>query len=428
MEYSSSYDTNLYRLKTKLELAKTLSDVEGVGQANIELGDFFYKSKLYSEATKHYQEFLDVNENVDTIFVNVQNKMALINLNLNQYKEAKKHATIGQNSSNQIKYPLGNATSKTLMGSVEEKQGNYEKALDYQRQSLVLFKSLNDSIGLAKTNESIGSIYEDLEKYDLAFKYFSMASDYSRGLKDSDLKISIINNVGDIYRKTKSYELAIKETQRALDLAVKTNNQAQQVSALKDLAKVNADIGEFEKAYEYLNNQRIVKEEELVNSNAQLITTMGVLYGLKEKQAEVELLSKQNEINKAEKKVILVIGIAVLLALVSVLMYWKKRRNHDRRIFDYKQKLLQAEIDRKTAEETALNKEIDIKISSLANYSLNLAHKNKLLSDVSKTLTKLNGRNSVLVNKKLKELAAEIDFDIKKSNEWAELTSYFSQI
>ncbi|WP_299524927.1 tetratricopeptide repeat protein [Winogradskyella sp.] len=426
-EASVLLDKDLYRLKTELETAKNQLDKSKIAKAELDLGNFFNQLKLYSEATKHYQAFLEIHKYEDMVLVNVQNVLAKINLNLNKYEDAKQHALTSQKAASQINYFRGKAVSNTLLGNVAEKQGDYENALQYQNLSLSIFKTLNDSTGLARTNESIGSIYEDLEQYDLAHNYFMVASQYALN-SDSDLQINITNNLGDIYRKTKRYNEAIEQTQKALLMAKENNNQTQQVSALKDLSKTYAELGDFEKAFDYLNNQSIVNEDELAKNNMQLISAMEVLYGVKEKEAEVKLLNKQNQINKVQKQVILVIAIAILMTLIIGLIYWKKRRKHEQHIFEYKQQLLQADLDKKIVEEEALNREIDIKVSSLTNYSLNLAHKNKLLSSVSKTLVKLQGRNSQLINKKLKELVRDIEFDLNNNSEWTELMGYFGRI
>ncbi len=420
-------DRDLYQLKIELESAMSKSDTLKIARVQFKLGEFFNQLRLYSEATKHYQAFLDINRSNDSVLVNVQNKLAKINLNLNKYEDARQHALIGQNISSQINYLKGRAVSNTLLGSVAEKKGNYEKALEYQNTSLSIFKIIGDSIGLSRTNENIGSIYEDLEQYDLAYNYFIIASQYA-AQSDSDLRINIVNNLGDIYRKTKDYKQAIERTEKALQIAIENDNQRQHASALKDLSKTYAEMGDFEKAYDYLNHQSIVNENELEKSNTQLISAMEVLYGVKEKEVEVELLNKQNQINKVQQQVTLVSAFTGLLALGIGFLYWKKRRKHENHILEYKQQLLQADLDRKVVEEEALNREIDIKISSLINSSLHLAHKNKMLSDISKTLTKLEGRNNELINKKLKELVKHIETDLDDNSEWTELMGYFGQI
>lgn len=424
---SNQFDAKLYQLKDQLEHAKTSQDSIKISQVYLKLGDFFTNLGLYNEAITNYQAFQNMSKEKDTCSVHVQNTLARINLDLKKYEDAKKHANKSFQISEELNYSEGKANVYALLGSIAEKQTNYEQALQHQYTSLSIFESLQDSTGLAITNENIGSIYEDLEQYNIAYEYFLKAHLYAIH-SDSNIQINILNNLGDAKRKTKHYDKAIYYTGRALDLAQKTENNAQIESAFKDFARTYADLGSFEKAYDYLSLQNIAIEKELKLNNIEVVSAMEVLYEVNEKEAELQLLNKQNQINKVRQYIILVATGFIILVLILGFIYWKKRRRHEKHILEYKQQLLEADLDKKTVEEAALKREIEIKVSSLTNYSLNIAHKNKMLSDISKTLRKLKDRNIALIKSTLNTIIAEIDEDLSNHNEWTELRGYFVQI
>lgn len=426
-ETNTAKETELFSLKAELENAIEANNLIAIGSTNIKLADFFYRISLYEEATNYYQDYLKLHLPKDSCFIKVQNQLALINLELKQYSLAESHASLALSTSEHINYKKGEATSNALLGSVAEKQSNYDNALIFQKKSLSLFSSLKDSTGIAITNENIGSIYEDLEQYQKALGYFNVAQSFSKN-SPWDLKINIINNIGDINRKTKKFNEAISYTEQALELAKAFNNQSQLVSALKDLSRTYADMGNFNKAYAYLNNQNIANEEVLIQNNNEVVSALQILHDVNEKEAEVQLLNKQNEINRIQQYIILIVTGTIIIGLIAGILYWRKRRKHEKHILEYQQQLLQADLDKKTTIEEALKREIDIKVSSLTNYSLNIAHKNKLLSDISKTLKKLKGRNSELVSKKLIAIVKDIETDLDNNNEWTELMNYFGQI
>ncbi|WP_299098390.1 tetratricopeptide repeat protein [uncultured Winogradskyella sp.] len=424
---SHPINDKLYQLKSELEIAKKSKDSTKIAITYIKLGNFFQQLGLYSEAIKNYQSFQKTYTKKDTSLVNVQNALANINLDLKKYKEAKKHTLASLEISNELNYIKGKANVHALLGSIAEKQKDYKLALTHQNKSLSIFKLLKDSTGLAISNENIGSIYEDLEHYEKAKSYFKKAKRFSNYC-NSDIRINIINNLGDVNRKTGNFDKAIRYTNQALKLSKTTKNESQLESALKDLSRTYAELGDYKRAYEYLNNQSVVNEQELKRKNIEVVSTMEVLYEVNKKEAQLQLLNKQNQINKVRQYIILVCTLFIILALTLAFLYWKKRRKHEKRILEYRQQLLQVDLDKKTAEEIALKKEIETKVSSLTNYSLIIAHKNKLLSDVSKTLFKLKDRNINLVKSKLKELIKEIDTDLANHNEWTELMGYFGQI
>lgn len=424
---STEGNEKLYQLKIELDSAISNANHLEIAQAQFKLGNFFSDLTLYGEATSHYQESLEFYPKKDSCLVYIKGKLASINLDLKKYDITKQYAQSSLDLSESLGYNKGKASANALLGSVAEKLSDYDEALKYQNSSLQLFLTLNDSTGIAKTNENIGSIYEDLEQYDLAYTFFKTAKLYAKN-SPTDLQINILNNLGDVNRKTSNYTKALNYTEQAYKLAKETNNQHQLVSALKDFARTYASIGDFEKAYDYLSNQNIANEVEISQNNNEVVSALQVLYDVKEKEAKVELLNQQNQINKVQQYITLIITSIIILALILGLLYWKKRRKHEKHILEYQQQLLQADLDKKAAKEVALKREIDIKISSLTNYSLNIAHKNKMLYDISKTLTKLKGRNTELISNKLSSIVKDIETDLDNNNEWTELMSYFGQI
>lgn len=420
-------DAKLLLLKQQLKNAKDSQDAAVIANTYVKLGDFFTQLGLYSEAIKNYQSFKDNHKAKDTSFVHVENILAHIHLDLRKFNDAKKHAQNSLQISEASHYQKGVADVHAILGSIAEKQMQYEKALKHQKKSLLTYQLLNDSTGLAITNENIGSIYEDLEQFNLAYEHFKKALKFAKN-STSDVRINILNNLGDVNSKTGNFEKGIQYTNRALELAQVTGNASQIESAYKDLSRTYADMEDFEQAYKYLNHQSVVNEQELKRKNIEVVSTLEVLYALKEKEAELRLLNKQNQIAEATQYIILICTGSIILALILGFIYWKKRKKHERHILEYQQQLLQVNLDKKTVEEATLKREIEIKVAALTNYSLNIAHKNKMLSDVSKTLINLKDRNIALIKSKLKALVQEIDDDLSNHNEWTELMGYFCQI
>ncbi|MBU2928175.1 tetratricopeptide repeat protein [Winogradskyella psychrotolerans] len=427
ISHTQTIDGNLKELKQKLQDAHNNSDSSIIAQTYIKLGDFFSRLELYSEAINNYHAYQNIYHTKDTTAVYVENALAQIHLDLKKYSDAQLHASKSLEISEKLLYKKGIANTRAILGSIAEKQGLYNEALKHQNLSLVIFESLKDSKGLAVTYENIGSIHEDLEAFDLAYHYFKKAQSYARHC-NTNIQINILNNLGDVNSKTGQFEKAIAYTNQALERAKQTNNTSQIESAYKDLARTYSELGDFEQAYKYLNNQSVVNEQELKRKNIEVVSTMEVLHAVKEREAELQLLNKQKQVTEVRQYIILICAGSVILVLIGGFIYWKKRKQHEQHLLEYKQQLLQVDLDKKTAQEAALQREIEIKVASLTNYSLNIAHKNKMLSDVSKTLSKLQDRSITLIRSKLKVITADIEADLANQNEWTELMGYFSQI
>ncbi|GAA4294609.1 tetratricopeptide repeat protein [Aestuariibaculum suncheonense] len=420
-------DLKFSRLKNQLQSAQKKKDSVGIAHEYIRLGDFYKNLWLDSEAVKQYHMAQSFYSKTDTVYVYLNNQLAEIHHGLKQFEEAQLYLKQSLEVSKTLNYKKGLARTNALFGSVAEKEKRYEDALRYETTSFELFKVLNDSLGLAVTNENIGSIYEDLEQYDVAYQYFKAAFNYVQH-SNSDIKINIINNLGDVNRKLGKYEKALEYTQQALKLARQTKNGSQEESALKDLARTYAEMGEFDKAYHYLTDQTIANEQELKRHNSELVSSLQILHEVKEQETQVELLNKQNQLSQTRQLTILLCSVALTVIFIIILFYFKRKKKQESTIIQYEQQLLEADLERKIAKEKALKREIDIQVSALTNYSLNLAQKNKMLSEVSRTLASLKDRNSELIKNKLESLSKDIEIELSQQNEWSELLGFFGKI
>ncbi|WP_372919782.1 tetratricopeptide repeat protein, partial [Salegentibacter sp.] len=217
-----------------------------------------------------------------------------------------------------------------ITGSCYEKEGNYLEALRQQENSLTIFNSLDDQNGVARVNENIGSIYEDLEQFEKAYYYFEKSYGYFKHTDDS-AQISVLNNIGDVYRKTGKFEQAIVYSSEALNLAESLNELDEIESAHKDLSEIYYQTGEFQKAYDHLNRYDEIQNEIHSSESLLQLNTLQTTYDNREKEAEIVLLTKQNQINKANQKLLL--GGTFTLILISGIFYYnlqRKRRDRNR--------------------------------------------------------------------------------------------------
>ncbi|WP_299777668.1 tetratricopeptide repeat protein [uncultured Formosa sp.] len=425
--YLKKIDSVFTELKNQLNHAESTNNNTEIVHYHIQLANFYEHLGIENEAIKNYHSALERHTQTDTTSVYISNKIGAIHLSLKQYKNALQYLNKSLNITEQINFEKGKATSYALLGSVAEKESNYTLALQNQEKSLAIFEKLSDSTGLAFTYENIGSIYEDLGQFDSALNYFLKANKYAIHIPSNN-RINIINNLGDANRKMGKANEALPYTQLALQMAKTEENTHQTEAAFKDLALNYADLGDHKTAFNYMIKYKDLNAKESEYKNAELVSILQILYEVEEREAEVKLLNKQHELNQVRQRIILLSSTFLILMLIGWLLYFRKRKKQQSKIQDYKNRLLQSDLEKKTNEEAALQREIDFKISALTNYSLHLSHKNKMLSDISRTLTNLKDRNTVLIKSKLKTLIKDIDFDLAQEQEWTEFIGFFEQI
>ncbi len=409
-------DSVFFDLKLQLEIAKQDEDEPGtIAQKHLQLGEFYHQMEVFSEAMDQYNTALKLLGvgNKDSVYVRLNNDIGEVHLSLNNYDMAKAYFEEALNTSIDLQYSMGQAISKGLMGACHEKTGAYEEALRYQKESLQLFEALGDRKGMAIVNENMGSIYEDLERYDVAYDYFTKAFEQVAHT-ETQAEANVLNNLGDIHRKKGNYHEGLEYTLKALTLAERIQDNHQMEGAHKDLSKVYALMGDYKKAHEHLLLSDDYEELLIEAQNLNQLNVLQTIHEANKKEAEIQLLKEQNKVSEARQNLLWVAFALCMVILMLLYGYFTKKRK--------------SEMEKKAIEEKNLQREIQLKTGALSRYSLHLSQKNKILFELSCKLKNIASRKNMDIEKKLKELVKEIDFNLKQEHEWDEFMSFFKEI
>ena len=70
------------------------------------------------------------------------------------------------------------------LGKAYNSLGQYQKAIEYQQQALVIKREVNDQAGEGYTLNDLGNTYQLLKQYDEALDYYQQALTINREVKD----------------------------------------------------------------------------------------------------------------------------------------------------------------------------------------------------------------------------------------------------
>lgn len=427
--YSTSIqkDSLFQKLKAELKYAIKSSNKSLIAKSNYELGVFYFKNNLNATSISHLNVAINYTKSTDTLSNKIKNLIGSIHLSMKNFVTATSYISEALFEAQKINYKNGEATSYGLLGSIYEKQKNYLKALEVEQKSLSIFSSLKKKTGIAKTYENIGSIYEDLNQFDKAHSYFLSAYDLLKNTQTFN-EVVVLNNLGDTYRKQANYTKAISYTNKALKIATALNNSDLLESAYKDLSKTYFLLGEYKKAYQYRLKSEEYNEITLKNQNAKQLNILQAVYESENKETEIQLLKEKNNVSSTHKKLLLVSLLGLLLILVIVSYFFNKRRKTNKKIQQYKQQILKAELKQKQIKEEALERNVKQKTASLSKYSLHLSQKNKILTEISSQLKNIVVRDQINYKKIIQKITKEIDFNLKQESEWEEFNELFNNI
>lgn len=319
------------------------------------------------------------------------------------------------------------AAGLALKGEAYEKTGDTEESLRLQNESLEIYTALKDTVGIATVYSHLGSVYEDLRDEDSALKYFLKSYELIANT-ENELVPNVLNNLGDGYGRTKQYAESIAHYQAALDVAERTHNLRELNASHEDISEILYESGDYEGAYEHLDLAYQLEGQINELQNRRQINVLNAVHDTKERESQIMLLQKKDDLNTIRQRTLLISTGALILLVVLYFIYLKKQQRTQIELREYREKLLSSEIEKQKIEESNLRLNIRSKTKALSSYSLHLSQKNNLLSDISHTLTELMRKLSVENRPHIKTLIKKIDHNIKSDSEWDDFKVYFEQI
>ena len=155
------------------------------------------------------------------------------------------------------------------LAAVYNKQGNYEKALEYYDNALEVRERIlgSDHPDTAVTYNNIALVYQAQGEYKKALEYYGKVLEVrervlGRGHPDT---ATTYNNMAGVYKEQGEYEKALEYYEKALDVKERAlgSDHPSTATMYNNMAGVYQEQGEYEKALEYYNKALEVSERVL---------------------------------------------------------------------------------------------------------------------------------------------------------------------
>jgi len=262
----------------------------------------------------------------------------------------------------------GVATTKNNIGNIYSFKKDYGQAMKYFEESQKLFVELGDKTKMVGSMNNLGNLHSELQLFEQALKFYSEAWQLSEktGVPFGDP----LANIGNLYYRQGNYQRAVEYYTRALELARKENNQLNILNITSNLGEVYVKAGRPREAQPYLDSalalsrkmQAHIFEPQILKSMAanyekqnkmkEAYETMleydklkEKIYGeessrksaqmemaldLHQKEKEVDMLRKDDQIKTMELRntrmviTLVILGIGALLAGFNLYMVKKR--------------------------------------------------------------------------------------------------------
>ena len=337
---TASFDSAILFSKKALVLALDLNDSVLQSSAYLNIGNSYFTKGNDIMAMEYYFKGLAVEEKLRVQSSNLYgflNNIGGILINQKDYKKGLEYLLKSKSIAEETHNIKRLATIYHNLGSLYVKFENYNEARLCFEKSYQLAKEMNDIYTMNIHPSDMAEVYRLLKQYDTAYYYAqqNLTIVKKNGFKDQ-IAVTLMT-LSNIQMKLGRFKEAEKVILEALALSKELKTEQVTKDIYQQMADLYVTIGNYEKAYDYFKLFSNTKDTILNKENSKLITEMNTKYTTEKKEKEIELLKKNEDIqklelakrkNELERQRTVSIGVFVgflLLMVVAILTFSRYR-------------------------------------------------------------------------------------------------------
>lgn len=212
------------------------------------------------------------------------------------------------------------------LGLVYTEKQQLDKAEAVYNQAVVLLDNMKSTYALGMIYNNLGNISYQRGNYAGAMDFYQKSAVTSEKSGDNQSRFLGILNAGWASLAMNDAAKAIGFFDRAERLATELKNDDQRQSAYGSKADAYKALGDFEKAFAYLERYTLLKDTIGASLNSRQIAELETKYQTQQKEAQLakQQLEIQHQTNI--RNITLAVTAAVLLALFGLFQYFRSRQ------------------------------------------------------------------------------------------------------
>jgi len=301
-----------------------------------------------------------------------------------------------------------------LRGLIERNRKHYDSALYYHKKSLAARIPLNDKTEISDGYFNLGDFFEKTGKPHEALPYFFKSIALDEALENTYGLSLGYNRVGRIYTSLARFDSAKIYLEKSLALATPIASNEIFRDNYIDLGTYYEKIGQPEKAIYYYKHYNQLSDSIFSKQAAQSLAAYQILYDVERNEKKIELLNKDNAINKAQverQRTILYSVLAGFIGLLVLAVFYYRFNSRLRKLnaalAEKNEEIqTQSEVLMKTNESLhKLNVEIAEQKEEIQAQAEELTESNQSISNINETLEQRIEERT----KELKQAYKELD-------------------
>ncbi|MCQ2147132.1 MAG: response regulator [Bacteroidales bacterium] len=229
---------------------------------------------------------------------------------------------------------LGMAINCANLGSIMENRGELDSALVWYTRALDHNRAADSDLGVGLCHNYFGSIYYKQGYKTQALIEFMNSYEILKGVGDDWHTIEPCFSLATMYLSEKKYPEAYQYIQQALSMAQNIESLEHLAKGYLTMASYQSSIRKDREAVKMYKKYVEVSDQLALNDQNQELLSARIEYQTKRHNDEINALSEQMNLQKRIQKWIIIVGLVIFLAAVSVissLLYALKLRRRSQK-------------------------------------------------------------------------------------------------
>ncbi|MVM33171.1 tetratricopeptide repeat protein [Spirosoma sp. HMF4905] len=357
--FQGNYQTGMDYTKKAIPYFEELNDADGLASAYGNIGINYKGMGDFSHATEYSFKSLKLWEKVgnQARIAYLLNNIGVLLKGQQKYDQALYYLQQSYTKSEGIE-PNHQAGVLVNMASICILTKDYTKAISYLTQARTRYAALNEPSGLVICDNNLGETYSRLGQYAKAERFLQRALQLGSQINDKDNIMEVLLGLGTMRLKTGRVAESFAFFDKVYALASESKDNEKRLMVYKGLATANAQTGNFAKAYQFQSKWVALNDSVFGEENAKKITRIQAEYQSEKKQAEIELLKKDQQVSRLWRNSIGA-GLLALLLIAGLVVSQQRLKIHSNQVLLDQSKLVaeknsQLEIQTHLLEEQAV--------------------------------------------------------------------------
>lgn len=339
-----SYDSSLFYSNNALILAIKLKYQKGMAISYHFIGNNYYYQGNYNKSLKNYLKALSIREKMGDKkgVASTHQNIGNIYLYQGNYKKALNNLLQALEIAKKIEDKQIIADVNNNIGIIYEQQKKYKQALSSYVQSLKIVKEIGDKKGIAAALYNIGNIYYYQGNVEGALNNYLQSLKIEEEIGNKEGIAASYTNIGVFYGEQGKFEESFRFLSKSLILSKEIGYKIISQTAYYSISNLYEKQGNYHQAYNYYKLYSETKDSIFDEESNKQIAEMQTKYETEKKEAENQLLTKDNALKDANlnSQRLFIYGISIVLilsiAMVILIFVGYKRKQQTNLLLEQK--------------------------------------------------------------------------------------------